>query len=127
MSIRDKLIEKCYSQRLRRKLLENDNPNLDACRQTAIALEASELQASALEHPSMTNSEQVTVNPVVSNVKWAHRQKKCCYACGYEGHIKSDDKCPAWGKSVGNVSVKDTLKNAVNLSGKSREILRKEG
>jgi hypothetical protein len=97
-NIRDQLIEKCYSQRLRRKLLEKDDPSLDECRQIAIALEASESQAIAMEQTTSTNHEHVNkVSTKFSRMHVNHgfKTKVLCFACGHEGHIKSDPQCPA--------------------------------
>ncbi|XP_053392140.1 uncharacterized protein LOC128554851 [Mercenaria mercenaria] len=91
-----------FSHRLRRKLLEKDDPILDQCKQIALAMEASESQASALGHPTVNDNEQV--NNVSASVKFKKRptqqkyEKKRCFACGYDGHIRTDPKCPARGK-----------------------------
>ena len=42
-NIRDQIIEKCYSQRLRRKLLQRNNVTLPLVRENAQAIKASEL------------------------------------------------------------------------------------
>lgn len=99
-SIRDQLIEKCSSQRLRRKLLEKDDPTLETCKRIANALEASESQANKLEN----NVEEVNkvsyksgARPKMNNNP-QHAKKMTCFACGFEGHVKKDSKCPAKGK-----------------------------
>ena len=48
-NIRDQVIEKCYSQRLRRKLLERNNVTLVQLREIAQSLEASEQRAVTME------------------------------------------------------------------------------
>ena len=97
-NIRDQLIEKCNSQRLRRKLLEMEDPTLENCIKTALSLETSERQAEIMIG---------TVNKVHSRPNRAADQSKLnfprnvitCYACGFKGHTKSDKNCPARGKT----------------------------
>ncbi|XP_062600099.1 uncharacterized protein K02A2.6-like [Saccostrea cucullata] len=98
-SIRDQVIEKCYSQRLRRKLLEKNNVTLKQLRETAQSLEAADKRAVTMEH----KPEQETINKV-SRYKHKHdfkqqdKQDKKCFACGKYGHIRTDPKCPARGQ-----------------------------
>ena len=54
-NIRDQIIEKCYSQRLRRKLLERNNVTLPQVREIAQAIEASELRAISMEQKELVN------------------------------------------------------------------------
>ena len=112
-NIRDQVIEKCYSQRLRRKLLEKSDVSLDNLREIARSLEASESQASTMELKESVNKIRHKFMPK-SQVAGAYRPQahgayknrngteygkgQKCYACGYEGHIKTDPKCPARGK-----------------------------
>jgi hypothetical protein len=97
-NIRDQIIEKCSSKRLRRKLLERHNVTLQQLREIAQSLEASEKQqySSFIEQP-------IEAANNISGSKFDKRGlkktgEKTCYSCGYSGHIKSDPKCPAKGK-----------------------------
>lgn len=95
-SIRDQVIEKCYSQRLRRKLLERNNVTLQQLREMAQSLEAAEKRAVTMEH----KPEPEAINKV-SRYKQKQdfkQQDKKCYSCGKFGHYRTDSKCPARGQ-----------------------------
>ena len=102
-NIKDQIIEKCKSTRLRRKLLEKDDLSLENVSQIARSLEQSEAQAVVLEGP-VENVNKVgsrfTRKPQghVSKFKNSTDKSQKCFACGYEGHIRTDPKCPAKGK-----------------------------
>ena len=54
-NIRDQIIEKCYSQRLRRKHLERNNVTIPQVCEIAQAIEASELRAVSMEQKEHVN------------------------------------------------------------------------
>ena len=100
-NIRDQVIEKCYSQRLRWKLLEINNVTLAQLREIAQSLEASEQRAVTMEQKEQIN--KVSQHkfdkhyPKVKNQSQADFKQRRCVACGHEGHIKTDVKCPTRG------------------------------
>ena len=98
-NIRDQVIEKCYSQRLRRKLLERNNVTLVHLREIAQSLEASEQRAVTMEQINKISQHKFDKHyPKVKNQSRADFKQRRCFACGHEGHIKIDVKCPAKGK-----------------------------
>ena len=90
----DQIIEKCYSQRLRRKIFESNNVTLPQVCEIAQAIEASELRDVSMEQKEHVNK----VSPRKFNRQSNKFQKNeaCrqlrCYACGREGHIRADAK-----------------------------------
>lgn len=105
--IRDQVIEKCISHRLRRKLLEIKDLTLEKLRQTAQAMEFADYQAQVMEgkDPQQSSENQTSsVNRIQHKNK--HMTNPICYACGRRGHIKKDPGCPALKRSCnkcGNV------------------------
>ena len=100
--IRDQVIEKCSSHRLRRKLLEKGGElTLKQLTDIARIHEDSERQASSIEGLS-TSVNRVTVSkqsykpklqgyPSKKNVSYNME----CFCCGRTGHMAKDPKCPA--------------------------------
>ena len=104
--IRDQVIEKCASHKLRLKLLEKGkNLTLKQVSDIARAMEQALSQASAIE------GDRKEVNKLSSHK--GHMQSKpvqfggknyskpsgyTCYSCGREGHKSGDMHCPARGK-----------------------------
>lgn len=92
-NIRDQVIDKCKSTRLRMKLLSRGTDlKLKDLQDIARAMETAELQSREMESSmseslnAMSISKQNT-SPKKSNLK--------CYRCGREGHISRDSCCPA--------------------------------
>ena len=99
-NIRDQIIEKCYSQCLRRKVLEINKVDLPQMREIAQANQASELRAVSMEQKEHVNKVSPSKFDRQSNKFQKHeadRQLRC-YPYGREGHIRIDAKCPAKGK-----------------------------
>ena len=98
--IRDQFVEKWYSQKLRRKLIEQQNLNLNKVREIVQTMELSQIQTESLEHLGIKQEvNTVCAKPKSNNKKLDDgHQKKNCFACGLFGHFKSDPKCPARGK-----------------------------
>ena len=100
--IRDQIEEKCYSQRLRKKLLEQQDLNLNKVRETAQAMELSQIQAESLEHLVIKQEvNTVCAKPKSNNNKVDDgHQKKNCIACDLFGHFKSDPQMPCSWKEM---------------------------
>ena len=111
--IRDQLIDKCYSAKLRRKFLEKEGSvALNDLLVTARAQEAVNLQMEAMGANNSSgqvnavvddgarggdiSSEQV--NSVVDVSGGTSSGKRDCFNCGREGHFARDRRCPARGR-----------------------------
>lgn len=120
-SIRDQLIEKCVSQRLRRKLLERDNPTLEQCLQVAQSLETSESQAHSMSetvNKVQYNSRKQVKNDTKGGATFNDRARMC-YACGRIGHIRTDKSCPARGKKCRKCNKEGHFEKCCKSTGKS--------
>ena len=120
--IRDQVIDKCYSSKLRRKFLEKEGAATleDLLRiarsQEAVDRQLKQYSADQLQASSQVNSqgqqEQGQVSDQINAVGAgksdanAHsgnnnnnnhfiRAQKTCFSCGQEGHFSGDKKCPA--------------------------------
>ena len=98
--IRDQVVDKCLNHSLGRKLLEKGRTlNLTVLRETAKAFEDSARQTKAIgNHMQAVKSD---VNRVQFVKKSSHSAKPVsnCYSCCFEGHLRTDPKCPARGMS----------------------------
>ena len=93
--IRDQLIDKFYSAKLRRKFLEKDGGvTLNDLLITARAQEAVDLQMVAMGEN--TNSEQV--NNVTDTGLNRNVDRRSCFNCGRDGHFARDRRWPARGR-----------------------------
>lgn len=104
--VKDQLIEKCSSSKLRRKLLALGDARLDVVIREAKAFEAVQVQGQALDEKLDSHEKSIEVNRIET-----HHQKSVpfkngrsmssivCHRCGYTGHRQFDDKCPAKGKT----------------------------
>jgi len=107
--IRDQLIDKCYSAKLRRKILEKEGSvTLDDPLVTAQAQEAVNLQMEAIGANNSSgqvntvvedgarggdvSSEQV--NSVADFRGGTSSEKRDCFNCGREDHFARDRRCP---------------------------------
>ena len=100
--IRDQVIDKCRSSRLRKRLLEKSGElNLGDVQQIARAMEAIDIQAKKMELPSSTSEK---VNQIQKKQRYAYgygskdgssRKPNLCFRCGREGHYARDKCCPA--------------------------------
>ncbi|CAG2232684.1 unnamed protein product [Mytilus edulis] len=109
--VRDQVIEKCRSNKLRTRLLEKGpGLTLDDVRTIARTLEMAEKHSREMEgatgygnNPSSTHG---SVNRVNQRKPTQYGQNKTktksglkCYRCGREGHFGKDPSCPAQGKT----------------------------
>ena len=121
--IRDQVLEKCYSTRLRRCLLREQTLTLDAILRIARAVEASDRQAQQIEDARNsesqsavnsafalhTGSEASRQRPGGNPYQPRYRQRppslderksqRVCYCCGRDGHRAKDPSCPANNKA----------------------------
>ena len=121
--IRDQVLEKCYSTRLRRRLLREQTLTLDAILRIARAVEASDRQAQQIEdaknsesHSAVgsayalhTGSEASRQRPGGNPYQPRYQQRppslderksqRVCYCCGRDGHRAKDPSCPANNKA----------------------------
>lgn len=107
--VKDQLIEKCSSSRLRRKLLALGDAKLDVVLREAKAFEAVQEQGKALEEKTTTIDRPTEVNKIDAQRKprpFSYGKPSedalksvVCHRCGYTGHRQFDDKCPAKGKT----------------------------
>ena len=116
--IRNQVLEKCYSTRLRRRLLREETLTLDVILRIARALEASDRQAQQIEGTKNSESDAEKSSAYViqpqSNTNTSRefrserpaaspqRQdspsddrlpKRACYCCGRDGHRAKDASC----------------------------------
>lgn len=111
--IRDQLVEKCLSGKLRRRLLREPELTLEKSIQIAKLFQASDRQASQMETPSFSSTSQGqdsanTVDAYSLQSKSSGRDFRqprggnmtlTCFCCGLSGHRAKDPSCPANGKS----------------------------
>lgn len=102
--VKDQLIEKCSSSRLRRKLLALGDAKLDVVIREAKTFEAVQEQGQALDEKLDSHDKTIEVNKIDTHQKAAQSapfnngRSVVCHRCGYTGHRQFDDKCPAKGK-----------------------------
>ena len=105
--IEDQIVQKCSSDRLRRKALRED-PSLTDLLSAARAMETADAQARAMESPSIlkvsqqSKSSKERVDEQSANKNEQKEQsdgaKKECFNCGGSWpHSKGRKSCPAWG------------------------------
>ena len=86
-NIRDHVIEKCLSNRLRRKLLESGRHlTSDDLQTIARAMEASDRRAGNMENSNQAKS---GLNAIQG------KQERRCLGCSNTGHMQNDKRCPA--------------------------------
>ncbi|XP_060078270.1 uncharacterized protein LOC132557761 [Ylistrum balloti] len=101
--IRDQVIEKCRSHKLRQRLLEKGHKlTLDQLRMMASTLEQAETQAKKMEsHQGTLNRVSLSSHGAAKqgHAKRTHEHKPKtdmkCYRCDREGHLSRDPQCPA--------------------------------
>ncbi|XP_068758051.1 uncharacterized protein [Montipora capricornis] len=96
--IRDQVIDKCYSSKLRRKFLEKEGAlTLDDLLRVARSQEAVDRQLKQYGTDQVSNQLTGQVNAVgdKSDGNTRSEKEKKCFSCDQEGHFSGDRKCPA--------------------------------
>ena len=113
--IRDQVIDKCYSSKLRRKFLEKEGAlTLDDLLRIARSQEAVDRQLTQYSTDQVNNQLTDRVNAVgdKSDGNTRSGKGKKCFSCDQEGHFSGDKKCPACDRAcrvcgvIGHVKVK---------------------
>ncbi|XP_071501987.1 uncharacterized protein [Diadema antillarum] len=131
-SIRDQVIEKCRSPKIRARLLEKgDDLTLDQLRTIAATIELTESQTRQMTQAPQLSSQHGGIH-VLSNRRQsssssqrermdsrrqqgaARRPGPECYRCGREEHLAKDAHCPAKDKTCNKCKKRDTLRNAAS-------------
>ena len=111
--IRDQVIDKCNSSRLRRRLLRESDITLDKVLTIARASEASETQASLMEGPSTLPTDASANALPTQQYRPRHQERtksrdpsrrtfQPCFCCGSTDHWTKDPRCPANGQKCEN-------------------------
>ncbi|XP_062578034.1 uncharacterized protein K02A2.6-like [Saccostrea cucullata] len=97
--IRDQVIEKCRSHKIRAKLLEKGKDlTLEQLRTIAATFEMTETQARHMDTEIVASVNRIQGHREKTD-KQKHRfQDKKCFRCGREGHFAKDVSCPARNK-----------------------------
>lgn len=109
-NVKDQIIEKCLSSKLRRELLKLGDTGLDKVLKTAKIFESIEEQSQTFNHP---NADKIGSNDNVNkidskpNFKSNAYKQIDCSRCGFTGHRSADDKCPARGKTCNKCNGRD--------------------
>ena len=96
--IRDQVIDKCYSSKLRQKFLEKEGAlTLDDLLRIARSQEAVDRQLTQYSTDQVNNQLTDCVNAVgdKSDGNTHSGKGKKCFSCDQEGHFSGDKKCPA--------------------------------
>ena len=132
--IRDQVVDKCLNHSLRRKLLEKGRTlNLTVLRETAKAFKDFARQAKAIEnHMQAVKSDVNRVQFVKKKFPGAsssHSAKPAsmCYSCGFEGHLRTDPKCPALGKKCRKCSQVGHFEKQCKTKDRNKHFKRKQG
>lgn len=99
--VKDQIIEKCTSKKLRLKLLSLGDAGLETVMREAKAFEAVQEQSEVLNDTNVDRPKPEEVNKIEARQKPTQQPNSSkieCYRCGYTGHRQFDDKCPAKGK-----------------------------
>ena len=105
--IKDQIVQKCLSERLRRKALRED-PSLSNLLSAARAMETADAQAKAMESPAILkvsqqakSSKERVDGPLRKNKEHTGQsegERKECFNCGgLWPHSNGRKSCPAWG------------------------------
>lgn len=91
-------VEKCVSNKLRRRLLEKEDFTLDDVMEIARTIEAIELQTKDIEGQTVAATHNVKREKRLK--KMAEKKKDTqCFRCGYTGHSYKDERCLAKSKT----------------------------
>lgn len=136
--VKDQLIEKCLSSRLRRKLLALGDAKLDTVLREAKAFEAVQEQGKALDDKKTDQDKESDVNKIGTRRTDARRtdtrrkpfgpanlKNVECHRCGFTGHRQFDEKCPAKGKSCNNCGGMDHFSRKCRTKKRPRRVIEK--
>ncbi len=110
-AIRDQVVEKCSSGKLRRRLLREADLTLTNCIETAKQFQASERHATQMEMPTHSSTPQDTASAVNAYSSQATRSRHnpgqrqsilvalTCFCCVLSGHKAKDLSCLGKGKN----------------------------
>ena len=141
--IRDQVVDKCYSTKLRRRLLQEPSLTLDKVVTLGRALEMAQRQATAIESTCTSASagrEQLNAvrkrqNPqgLRRNIQQTHRYRdsgetggKPCYCCGKSGHRAKSPSCPALNKTCNTCQKIDHFSRVCHSASKKKTATVKE-
>ncbi|XP_062578525.1 uncharacterized protein LOC134240455 [Saccostrea cucullata] len=97
--IRDQVIEKCRSHKIRAKLLEKGkNLTLEQLRTIAATFEMTETQARHMDTEIVASVNRIQGHREKTDTQKHRFQYKKCFRCGREGHFAKDVSCPARNK-----------------------------
>ncbi|XP_053685705.1 uncharacterized protein K02A2.6-like [Sabethes cyaneus] len=108
-NIKDQIIEKCESTKLRRELLKQGDVNLDQVLGIAKIFETVSQQEKSFAGVGELKSQDVNkIETTYGKRKKFDAPKQFeCHRCGYFGHVAKDDSCPAKGKLCNKCGGKD--------------------
>lgn len=105
----DQIVEKCFSDKLRQKMLKRDM-SLAEIESLGTSLEESERKMREFGRPTSTSDpissvtnwkpditkrKTMRVAKLPQSSQWYSRSTPICFSCGKRGHIKGADTCPA--------------------------------
>lgn len=110
-NIKDQIIEKCLSTKLRRELLKlGDTAKLEQVLRSAKIFEAIEETSKTFDDGRSNTSTDEKVNKIDSKATFKRNEtpkQNECTRCGFQGHRAFDDKCPAKGKTCNKCGGRD--------------------
>lgn len=119
--IKDQIIEKCRSPKMRREMLKHGDSNLENVLKIAKTFEliSKQERAFAKADPTQTISTNTTadINKIsVERKSWPKRKQPFdgageCSRCGFTSHRSADGKCPAIGKTCNRCQGKNHFAN----------------
>lgn len=130
--IRDEVVEKCTSDYLRRKLLE-EGPGLTLTRTLELAQQCDKVESQLATMSISKEKRKDTVEANNVNRVHDHRAKKKprpnkgkgrgkrCYRCGSADHLGRDPSCPAKGKECHKCGGKDHFASVCKTKQKKRK------
>ena len=126
--IRDAILNKCTSNYIKRKLLEEGQGlNLTRTLDVAAKCEKIETQLAALsvkgeESESINKINERSNNPSTSTQGRFQGRDKICYRCGLLGHFGRDPQCPARGKTFRKCRGKDQFQKVCKTKSYARQV-----
>lgn len=97
---RDQIIERCQMSEVRRRVLEKGDATLEQVLEIAQALEATSIRLKGMENTGQVAKISHKGSKRNQIRKSDNKRDDKCYRCGYKGHQKWEEKCPARGKKI---------------------------